>query len=226
MARPHDVGGFDGVGPIPIERDEPVFHADWERRVFGAFFSTWGTVTNLDEVRDARERIPPETFYASTYYERWVESLEMILLEKGVVSETELAASQERHRTNPGTPMPSNDDPDRTAHALQVLYEGGDGWRDIEAEPAFAAGDRVVTKRSGWSGHTRLPHYVLGRIGVVDHVHGAYVLPDTNHAGRGEHAQHVYAVRFDSSELWGSSAEAGTSVTIDLWECYLETADA
>ena len=30
----HDMGGMDGFGPIPIEQDEPVFHAPWEGRVW------------------------------------------------------------------------------------------------------------------------------------------------------------------------------------------------
>ena len=30
----HDLGGMHGLGPIAPERDEPVFHADWERRAF------------------------------------------------------------------------------------------------------------------------------------------------------------------------------------------------
>lgn len=226
MTRPHDVGGVDGLGPVLVEHDEPVFHADWERRVFGAFFSTWGTVTNLDEVRDARERIPPEKFYASTYYERWVDSLEMLLVEKAVVTPHELAEAQSRYRQDPAAPLPSHHDPDRIDEAMEVLHEGGDGWREIDAVPAFRAGDPVRTKPSGWSGHTRLPRYVAGRQGIVVHVHDAFVLPDSNHSGKGEHAQHVYSVRFDGTELWGETAESAMSVTVDLWECHLEPADA
>ena len=30
----HDMGGMHGFGPIELEADEPVFHYDWERRVF------------------------------------------------------------------------------------------------------------------------------------------------------------------------------------------------
>jgi hypothetical protein len=30
----HDMGGMHGMGPIPYERDEPVFHAPWEGRVY------------------------------------------------------------------------------------------------------------------------------------------------------------------------------------------------
>ena len=28
----HDVGGMQSFGPLPLEENEPVFHADWERR--------------------------------------------------------------------------------------------------------------------------------------------------------------------------------------------------
>jgi hypothetical protein len=29
----HDMGGMQGMGPVPYEKDEPVFHAPWEGRV-------------------------------------------------------------------------------------------------------------------------------------------------------------------------------------------------
>ena len=30
----HDMGGEQGMGPIQYEKDEPVFHARWEGRVY------------------------------------------------------------------------------------------------------------------------------------------------------------------------------------------------
>ena len=30
----HDMGGMHGFGPVKPEPNEPVFHSDWERRVF------------------------------------------------------------------------------------------------------------------------------------------------------------------------------------------------
>jgi hypothetical protein len=30
----HDLGGMHGMGPVVIEKNEPVFHATWEQRVF------------------------------------------------------------------------------------------------------------------------------------------------------------------------------------------------
>lgn len=36
----HDLGGMDGFGPVVPEPDEPVFHADWEGRVFAMVRAT------------------------------------------------------------------------------------------------------------------------------------------------------------------------------------------
>jgi nitrile hydratase len=222
---PHDVGGAHGFGPIVADSDEPVFHHDWERRVFGAFFSTWGVFTNLDEVRFARERIDPAVFLSSRYYERWVESLEMLIMEKGVATSDELIEHRRRVDADPRAPLPSNPDPEPVARALRVLREGGDGWRPDQRPPVFAIGDNVRARNHQPSGHTRLPGYIRNHVGEIVLVHGTYVLPDANHAGRGESPEQVYAVRFAATELWGAGAEPGTSVTVDLWESYLEGVD-
>ncbi|MDX1400357.1 MAG: nitrile hydratase subunit beta, partial [Kiloniellales bacterium] len=34
MNGPHDLGGLHGLGPVAPERNEPLFHQAWERRVF------------------------------------------------------------------------------------------------------------------------------------------------------------------------------------------------
>ena len=31
----HDMGGLHGFGPVPLEENEPLFHAPWERRALG-----------------------------------------------------------------------------------------------------------------------------------------------------------------------------------------------
>ena len=30
----HDMGGMHGMGPVEIEKNEPGFHTEWEKRVF------------------------------------------------------------------------------------------------------------------------------------------------------------------------------------------------
>ena len=91
MARVNDVGGMAGFPPISEEADEPRFHADWEAHVFalnGALIKRG--VYNLDEFRDAIERMPPEEYLAASYYERWFTAITTLLVEKGVAVPDEL----------------------------------------------------------------------------------------------------------------------------------------
>ena len=76
----HDLGGMHGFGPVEIERDEPVFHHEWERRAFAitlaaGFLGKW----NIDQSRFAREQMPPAEYLATTYYEHWLFGLEKLL---------------------------------------------------------------------------------------------------------------------------------------------------
>lgn len=90
----------------------------------------------------------------------------------------------------------------------------------------FETGSRVRARVVNPSGHTRLPAYVRGRVGVVEAVRGDFSLPDAIVAGEPDpQPQAVYAVRFDVTELWGPDAEPGSEVAMDLWEDYLEPAD-
>jgi nitrile hydratase subunit beta len=217
MDGPHDLGGAHGFGSIVVEPDEPVFHHDWERRVFGAFFSTWGIITNLDQVRYARERIDPARYLAASYYERWVESLEMILVESGSVTREELESAQLASTDG----LPSNPDPTRVEAAMRLLLEGGSGARAIDQPARFTVGATIRTTVTHPTGHTRLPRYARGRPGTVIAVRGGFLLPDAGAAGH-EVVEHLYTVRFAGDELWGSDAEPNTTVAIDLWESYLE----
>jgi nitrile hydratase beta subunit len=89
----HDLGGMHGIGAIAPEKDEPVFHMDWERRMFGLFIAAFaGGHYNVDEFRHAIERMPPAEYLTSSYYEHWLHSLETLLVEKGVIKKEELDA--------------------------------------------------------------------------------------------------------------------------------------
>ena len=73
----HDMGGMDGFGPVVPEQNEPVFHADWERRMFALVsLARRAAQANGDEFRHAIERIPPARYLASSYYERWLAAAE------------------------------------------------------------------------------------------------------------------------------------------------------
>ena len=88
------------------------------------------------------------------------------------------------------------------------------------AEPAFAVGQAVRTRRRVASDHTRLPRYALDVRGRVIEHHGAHLLPDEG--AKGNHVgDHLYTVAFAATELWGPDADPRDSVTLDLWERYL-----
>ena len=55
-----DMGGQHGFGPVEPEPNEPVFHAEWEKRAFAltlAMAAPGGW--NIDMSRFARESLPP-----------------------------------------------------------------------------------------------------------------------------------------------------------------------
>lgn len=115
MSRVNDVGGQEGFGAVsPDTGEAPAFHADWEARVF-ALNSVLlrAGVYNLDEFRDAIERMPPQHYLAASYYERWLTAIETLLREKGALTESQLAGiSAAQH----GATDASADQPDGHGH--------------------------------------------------------------------------------------------------------------
>ena len=67
MNGPQDLGGQMGFGPIANEADEPIFHADWERRALGIVIAAGGMGHwSIDESRHARENRHPADYYGSS----------------------------------------------------------------------------------------------------------------------------------------------------------------
>jgi nitrile hydratase subunit beta len=84
VSRINDVGGMQGFPAVVEEPDEPPFHADWEAHVYAlnAALLRRG-VYNLDEFRDAIERMPPAAYLAASYYERWLVAVETLTSDAG-----------------------------------------------------------------------------------------------------------------------------------------------
>lgn len=219
----HDLGGVQGLGAVEREGNEPVFHSDWERRVFGMMLATLGQGSyNLDEFRHAIERMNPVDYLSSRYYEHWLHSMQANLIAHGVISAEEVAEKAAQLQRDPGAAVPARTDAELAGTLLGLVHQGASTAMETDTGPRFAVGDKVRARNIHPSGHTRLPRYVRGKAGTVDHVHPSFVLPDTNAHLRGEHPQHVYSVRFPASELWGEDAEPGEEIYVDLWESYLE----
>jgi nitrile hydratase subunit beta len=215
----HDLGGMQGFGPVTPEPNEPVFHADWEKRAFALTLAMarpgeW----NIDMSRFARENRPPGEYLSMSYYQIWFAALETMLKERDLVSDDEVAAG---HTLAPPTPVKrvlSSGD------VLKVLHRGGPTERPTNTQAVFKPGDKVRAKNINPPTHTRLPRYVRGRVGVIDRVIGFHVFPDSNAQGAGENPQWLYNVVFEGRELWGPGGDPATKVSVDAWESYLETA--
>ncbi len=220
----HDLGGMHGFGPVVREPDEPVFHAEWERRVFAltlamGVWKRW----NIDSGRFSREWMPPAAYLAASYYERWLWGLTTLLEEQGFLAPGELARAEGRA---PGPAPAAEPRPGalRRADVPRLLQNRHAARLDDPVPPKFKPGDAVLARNLHPTGHTRLPRYVRGRRGVVDRDHGVFIFPDTHAAGLGRKPQHVYSVRFAARELWGPDASPRDAVYVDLWDDYLDPA--
>ena len=212
----HDMGGMHGLGPVEIERDEPVFHSEWETRAFAlalaaGFRGKW----NIDMGRYSRERMPPAAYLAATYYERWLFGLGKLLVEEGLVTADELATGRAQARAGEAGTL-------RAADVAAFLRNRRNARLDDDVPPKFAPGDRVVARNINPAGHTRLPRYARGRRGVIDRDFGVFIFPDTSAMNRDPKPQHLYSVRFAARELWGPDASARDSVYVNLWDDHLD----
>ena len=213
----HDMGGMHGMGPIEFEHDEPVFHHRWEARTYALSLALrLGAEFNLDAARRAIEQLPPADYLRMSYYEKWFVRLMNYAIVMGAVTSTE---------SEKGKPGPSSAKaaPGLTADMVpRMIASGASARRNVSVKPAFAAGQRVRARNIHPSGHTRLPGYARGKSGTIVRDHGVFVFPDTRAHFQGDKPQHVYSVRFEARELWGTNASPRDAVYIDLWEDYLE----
>ncbi|SFL52910.1 nitrile hydratase subunit beta [Methylobacterium pseudosasicola] len=214
-----DLGGAHGFGPVVPEPDEPVFHADWERRVFAMAMAMGYTgAWNLDGSRANRESLPPAQYLASSYYEIWLAALEKQVAAAGLATPDEIAAGRASEAPKPVARVLARE-------GLEARFRAGfPSSRDPAAPARFVVGDAVVARNIHPTGHTRLPRYVRGKRGRIERIDGAFVYPDTNAYGAGENPTWLYTVSFTAAELWGESGDPGGIVTVAAFEPYLDPA--
>ena len=223
----HDMGGMHGFGPVAPERDEPVFHAEWERRMFALALAVMGRrAFNIDEYRRTIERMPPHEYLAASYYERWRYALESLLIEKGLATAREIdvvmAAVQAGASPPAASERPHPPAAEASGLAATLVGNARDLRHDASYRPRFVAGDRVIARVMNPAGHTRIPRYIRGHHGIIHRDWGVFVFPDTHAHGEGANPEHCYAVEFDAREVWGSDSQVGDRLYVDLWESYLE----
>ena len=200
-----DLGGQDVRGAIVQEPEGELFHAAWEPRVMALVVAMGPTgLSNIDMNRSARETLP--NYRDLSYYEIWLTALEELVAQKGVKS---------GHAPHPKRVL-------RAEEVASTIRQRSPYSRPPPHPARFAVGDRVRTRGFRPPHHTRLPGYAMGKVGVVERVHGAHVFPDTNSQGLGESPQWLYTVAFDAEELWGPKNAPRSVVSVDAWEPYLE----
>ena len=141
----HDTGGMTSFGPVLVEANEPVFHGDWEKRVF-ALSGLLGVhdLWTLDADRSACETHPPADYLRMPYYDKWLTAAERLL----------------PRPLNPATRPPL-----RREEIAQYARAGSTYLRQPQAPQTFHLGDRVKARNINPAGHTRLPRYLRGHVG-------------------------------------------------------------
>jgi nitrile hydratase len=214
----HDMGGMDGFGKVVPEANEPPFHAAWEGRVLGIQRSLqYAGGWQIDHMRSAQERLPPQVYLTSSYYQRWELAMERNVIERGLADAEELAAGHARRAAKPLQRK-------LTADLMHEALTRGSFYRQAQAPARFKPGDCVRARNVHPPTHIRLPRYVRGHVGIVERQHGCHAFPDAVAADKGDNPQWLYTVVFEARELWGPDADPTIKVSVDAFEPYLEPA--
>ena len=98
----HDIGGLPGAGAIDQSEHQL---SDWEI-LADAVNQALGArgVKRTDEMRRAREEMDSDTYRDLSYYERWIASIEAILVEKNILTREEIDRKQAQFETQWGEP--------------------------------------------------------------------------------------------------------------------------
>ena len=86
---------------------------------------------------------------------------------------------------------------------------------------------RVRVKPMMPPGHVRTPHYLRGKVGVIERSLGAFPNPEALAYMQPAVALPLHRVRFTMAEVWGADAEnPNDTLDAEIYEHWLEPADA
>lgn len=217
----HDVGGMHGFGPVPIEQEDYVFKADWQRRSFALTQALAGpTPFVADQHRREIERLAPIDYLRMDYFEKWAAATGELLKQAGLVSQEELDTGKKKFDVDVAAHPPTS-----PAALVGGMKQGAQlahpaGTQEVR----FAPGQPVRVLSNCPPGHTRAPRYVRARVGSVAFVRGVFQFADAVASGTGPAPEPCYTVAFAARTLWGDAAESDDVIYCDLWESYLEAA--
>ncbi len=215
----HDMGGLECFGPINPDANEPLFHDAWEKRVLAMTVCIGASGEwNLDQGRFTRESLPPVDYLSIGYYRIWLTALERLLIRRNLVSLAEMESGHSIDKAKSVKRVLRAEELDA------VLRAGAPVDRPASSPEVFAKGDCVRIENQHKAGHTRLPSYIRGHVGIVHKIHGCHVFADDNALGTGENPQWLYNIKFKAQDLWGEARRQAAFVHVDCWEPYLSAA--
>ena len=238
MKLQHYLGGLEGL-PEPLTLEKRVFVEEWEKRIFGIHVAMMGLSNHLGsavpaypiddvpttfkdewtwaDLRTGAEAMNPFDYFKYRYYEKWLGGITQFFIDKGYVTEAELA-----DRIDGAAATSERDGGAIDDQVIDYLRRGDSPRRDV-AHPKFAVGSHVRIANPRTDAHSRLPGYLRGRTGTVERVfEGDYAYFCHTGDGIGD-PMPIYIVEFEPTEIWGARAEDGPlAVYAELFEAYLE----
>src|SRR5690348_8345559 len=134
---------MDGLGPVGPTPEEPNFHSEWEKHVFGLLMPYgFAAGMNSDQFRRGAENTHPVVYLTSRYYQHWMRTFELGLIHKGVIDANELEERTRMYLENPDAPLPQREDPEQIEVFLQGYRDGESRSRPVEQSPKYGVGDR------------------------------------------------------------------------------------
>ena len=200
---PHDVGGKSVDIPLDVTTDPPLQHWEYSTHALLIALSTKSPpLMSTDELRRSVEGLEENAYKNWSYYAKWGAAMANILLERGVISETELNTT--------------------------MFGSVDSNLSDIKP---FSEGDIVRVyeedNRSRWrKPHLRCPGYVFGKVGQVVRYIGQFEDPSLlAFRGKGP-KQHLYTVAFTWGELWAAPCELDKAhvqdtITLEVYHSWL-----
>lgn len=219
----HDAGGVESLLGTPLDLSDPSLEA-WEQETHALLIALVKQgYSTTDELRRNIESMGSEHYIARSYYCKWATSMALGLIERGVISYSEL--DQQLLGTQKS----------------KALSEG----------PAFSVGQRVRVNSeqsmTRWrKPHLRVPGYIYGVSGIVESYEGSFpdpsykafrsmllaTQPGSSAIEEEERKEHLYRVRFLQEDVWpegkglssrNSQADNETSDTIgvEIYENWL-----
>ena len=158
-------------------------------------------VKRTDEMRRAREEMDSEAYREMTYYERWIASMEAILIEKKILTKEEIDRKLGGVRNQMGRAVTSDGAKFKPGIASVFVSRTG---RDTSARRGTSAG-----RPDGSSGP------------MVN-----FLNPELLAYGRDDTPRRtLYLVAFNHTDVWGSAEGAQDKVLVDIYEHWLDAAN-